>query len=325
MSIDKTALLNDEGKPISANQNSFIKKFNESGRIMIAAPDVYEAGKSGDKDLIKSLQEDFNSWLCVSTRISYKKDSLEGAIAHYFGSNAIEPNEIKVIIPVYTGATLDAVLKEEQGLIYMQALFNTNDDSNKIKDTLQKLSDVSSSKTKIWVPDKDSRKNLLERAVFFNFNVGDFRVDGFDLVDNSNGRSRGVCENPAGVALKNYNAKAKDDNIPYDLNPIIDKNLGCVYFSDIKNIGSLNRYNGLFCFHNKRYIVSLTAAKSNNNYDKIIGNILADNSEPKEILGKIDKEFSPLYAHLLKYEKENDVFISTGGALGIGEPRIKIK
>ena len=60
-------------------------------------------------------------------------------------------------------------------------------------------------------------------------------------------------------------------------------------------------------------------------YDKIIGNILADNLEPKEILGKIDKEFSPLYAHLLKYEKENDGFVSTGGALGIGEPRIKIK
>jgi hypothetical protein len=60
-------------------QKDWIAKFNSQegefkGKRMITAPDVYQAGRSGSKDLLASLQDDFgDSWVVSGTRILYNK------------------------------------------------------------------------------------------------------------------------------------------------------------------------------------------------------------------------------------------------------------
>ncbi len=323
MSLDKNPLLNENDEALSLTQVDFIRKFNDIGRIMISAPDLYGAGKSEDSEILKSLQKDLKeSWIVTSTRIHYE-DGLEGTITHYFGSDVISPHEKRVVIPYYDGKNLGDVLGDEQGLKYLQTLFNTDDNSDNIKKTLKKLSNKATSKTRIWTPDQGSRKSISDRAVRLCYSADGFLVNGYSLVDNSNGHSRGVLENPLGGAHENIAKEAsKELKYPLDLTSGINRKSRCVYFSSVQNIGDLVKYAGLFCFNRNRFVVSLTTPETNE-YDKKISALLSKENQSREILNSLDKEFSPLYAHLLRYEQGDDGFVLVDDLEAFGEPRIK--
>lgn len=325
MSLDKHPLLNENNQILKLTQDNFIDKFNELNRIMISAPDLYDAGKN-QPEVIESLQKDFNeSWIVTSTRIQYEEDSLEGTITHYFGSNVISPNEKRLIIPYYNGTNLNDVLGDEQGLIYLQVLFNTSDAPDELKKTLKNLSNKESSKTKIWTPDQSSRKQYPVRAAWFNVNFDVFHVGGGDHVDSGDGRSRGVFDNPAGAAQK-YKVKEtnKELNLPFNLNSGIDRKSSCVYFSNTQNISSFVKYSSMFCFNKNRFVVSLITSKINNDFDKKISALLSKGISSKEALTKFGEEFSPIYAHLLKYEQKANKFVLADDLEAFGEPRIKV-
>ena len=325
MSLDQEHLLGAENQVLSLRQGDFIRRFNELNMIMVSMPDLYEAGKSADDSLIESLRKDLKeSWIISSTRIQYEKDSLEAAIIHYFNSTVIAPNEKKVIIPIYNGTVLDSILPAEHGLAFLQALFNTDDNAEEIKNTLYRLSGKPSNKTKVWTPDQNSRKNNPERAAGLYYSDSDLRVSGDYYLDDS-GRSRRVLENPAGVALKNRVLHAgKELELPFELDSGIDKKSHCVYFSNIQHVSDFAKYSGLFCFYKNRFVISMTAPPSDDYSDwgKKISSVLAQGISTKEKLGKIDKQFSPIYAHLLKYEQRDNSFVSVDDVESFGKPRI---
>ena len=208
MTLDSRPFRDPYREVLELSQSGHIARCNELGIVMASMADFYEAGKSADQELIESLRTDFNeSWTISSTKIQYDRNSLEGTITHYFDSTVVEPIEQKLIIPVYYEVGLDAVLNNEQGLAYLQALFNTSDDSEEIKATLQELN----GRTQVWTPGQDSRRNNPDQAAGLYYYYDRSILDGgcFNF-----GSSRGVLESPARVAVKYPNSPAKRSSKP---------------------------------------------------------------------------------------------------------------
>ena len=90
-------------KKISKTQKDWIPHFNAKGEKMISAPDLYNLAKENNKEILKSIQEDFEEYVVTSTRINYMKDSLDAEIIHDFGSTVVKPKSINVKVPVYVG------------------------------------------------------------------------------------------------------------------------------------------------------------------------------------------------------------------------------
>lgn len=197
MSIDTGPLLNHKVRPVCVNQESHIYRFNRLGKVMVAMSDLYNAGKNATPEVIQSLRRDFQkSWVISSTRINYELNNLEAAITHYFGSKIVSPEEVKVVVPDYSNSpTLDQVLSNEEGLKYLQALFNTSDDTEAIKRTLKRLSGKDGENTVLWTPNQYNRIKYQDRVVlglsFYN-RFGLFRVDCINY--NHIGRSRAVLD-----------------------------------------------------------------------------------------------------------------------------------
>ncbi len=198
MSIDTGPLLNRKVCPVCVNQEGHIYRFNRLNKVMIAMPDLYDAGKNATPEVIQSLRRDFQkSWIISSTRVYYETNNLEAVITHYFGSTIVSPEEVKVIIPDYSDSpTLDQVLSTEEGLRYLRALFKTSDDAETIKRTLKRLSDKGSENTILWTPNQYNRIKHQDRVVlglsYYNrFCL--FRVDCIGVTHI--GRSRGVLDN----------------------------------------------------------------------------------------------------------------------------------
>lgn len=83
-------------------QEQWISYFNNAGRAMISAPNVYQAGKTASDEVLASLRGDFYGyWLVSSTRISYGND-LSGKITHNHGSRVVIPSQRDAkVIPIY--------------------------------------------------------------------------------------------------------------------------------------------------------------------------------------------------------------------------------
>ncbi len=190
----------------SHTQNEWIPYFDKlknPRKRMISAPDVYRMGQSGSPDLLQSVREDFEkSWFVSSTRINYASDTLDAKITHNYGSTAVQPTERKVAVPVYQQTALSDVLKTKEGISYLQALFDTKDNSNKIAKTLTALSGKSADDTYVWTPDQQSGASYQERAAGFDFGSDRFHVGGL-RVDVSSGLSRGVSVKSAKPTRKN--------------------------------------------------------------------------------------------------------------------------
>ena len=173
-------------------QEQWSSYFNEAGKPMISAPNIYQAGKTATDKVLASLRRDFNeSWLVSSTRISYG-DDLSGKIMHNHGSRVVKPSQIDVkVIPVYDDTPLAKALQSDDGIAYLHSLFDTADEPQDITRTLENLSKRGADRIALWTPDQDSRNSYSERAV--RFGVGHrFGVFGYDRFDDYCGRSRGV-------------------------------------------------------------------------------------------------------------------------------------
>ena len=187
--MDITHWLNGERK----SQNDWIRYANNNNLIMISAPDLYNAGKSGNNDLIQSLRKDFEEECIISgTQIIYNMSNLEAKIIHY-EINAISPVESqKIIIPNYNfGRTLTQVLSTDKGIKYLQTLFNTTDPKQTIEETLYALSGKDGNQTMLFTPDQSSRSNIRVRSVGFAYDHR-FLIDCYNTPNNHSGRSRGV-------------------------------------------------------------------------------------------------------------------------------------
>lgn len=329
MSLDANPLLNDQNQPISQTQDNHIAGFNELKKVMAALPDYYAAGKSGDDALIASLRKDFSeSWIVGSDRIKYDAKSLDAKIIHYFDSTVIKPVEVPVFIPDYSnGPILDDVLGTAQGLAYVQALFNTPDNAEEIKKTFFALSGKASISTRVWTPDQASRKSVPDRAAFLGCSLDSFLIDG-DFPFNDSGRSRGVSLSPAGVAPKNIPAQVGKSEIvlPFALSEGIDKKSGCAYFTNYQSIGDYSKYSGLFCFHNNRFVLSMSIPRKveQESIDKKVASVLAKDLPTSEKLGLLEKDHRPMYAHLQRYVFEDGKFFGlVDDSESFGEPRVR--
>jgi len=146
-------------------QDEWIKSANEQGKIVMGAGHLYQVGKSGDSELIASIQKDCReNWVCLGDRFIYNPVDLRGKIISFYGSTVIAPVKKELVIPVYSRISVDEVLAEEQGLKYQQAFWNTTDGPEEIKGNLERLTGKNSDQIYVWTPDQKSRKNYPGRA-----------------------------------------------------------------------------------------------------------------------------------------------------------------
>ncbi len=188
MQINKEAECEVIKKPMQKTQKDWIPYFNSKGEKMISAPDIYKIAKKENKAIIESLKKDFeDSWEVTSTRIIYNKDNLNAEIIHDAESKVVKSKKCKIKIPVLDGDFEENKETEK----YLQALFDTKDNIDKILKTLKKFG--KDRKIRLWTPSQSNRKKRQVRSVDLYFgNFGRFVVDGDSWFVNNSGLSRGV-------------------------------------------------------------------------------------------------------------------------------------
>ena len=195
MQINKEPECEVVKKKIKKNQKDWTEHFNNKGQKMISAPDIY---KLTNKTLIESLKKDFEeSWEVTSTRIIYNNNNLNAKIIHDADSKIVKPKKYNVRIPELSGD-----FKEDSEIEkYLQALFDTKDDLDKILKVLKKFGKEKN--IRLWTPSQSSRKEKQVRSVGFGFNdFGRFFVGGDDWFGGGGGLSRGVIVDSAKQSKK---------------------------------------------------------------------------------------------------------------------------
>jgi len=163
----------DSGR--ARTQNGWIDYHNKERKATMSASDVYSAPDS----ILRSLREDCKkSWLVTGTRISYNPADLSAKIIHDFGSTVVKPKETSLVVPVYRDEQVTKAA-EGEGLIYLQTLFDTEDNASSLIGRLERISEKEAKDIRIWTPDQDSRREYSERAVGFGCIDGRFLVDGY--------------------------------------------------------------------------------------------------------------------------------------------------
>jgi len=167
----------------------WIDYFNIRKKRMISAPDIYRAAQTESEELLDSLRNDFNQkGIVTSTRIFYNPDKLEATICHNTGSSVINPTKLQTVVPVYKGTLLSGALKSKETADYLQALFDTKDDDVEIAVALERLTQLTPDRIKLWTPYQASRKSLSDRTISFVVDSNGFHItDYYDI-----GYSRGV-------------------------------------------------------------------------------------------------------------------------------------
>ncbi|MFH0797861.1 MAG: hypothetical protein V1906_00455 [Candidatus Woesearchaeota archaeon] len=151
--LDETPISADYmGRQLKMPQGSLINKFNSQSRILASMPNIYNEAKKNYRAIIDNLKSDIESTRIVtSTLIDYKKNALDAKITHYYNSSIVVPIQNKVLVPIYHNANISEVLSNEEGLMYIRAMFNTQDNPEDIITTLRTLSYTDS----IWVMTSD--------------------------------------------------------------------------------------------------------------------------------------------------------------------------
>ena len=158
---------------------------------MASLADYYNAGKYDDDLLLEGLQEDFSNWVVTSDREIHADNSNEAIIISYYGSKIIVPTERKFTIAPFTnGPSLDKVLSTEEGLAYLQNIFNNKDTKDEILTTLIRLSGTDSHYISVWNMGL-CRKREMEQTSFLIYEKPDFYIFGCGAC-HSKGRAREV-------------------------------------------------------------------------------------------------------------------------------------
>ncbi len=184
------------------------------GRIMASMGDLYvafkeikdkyengsDSDKSKAKQVLDGLRDDFdwpgkNNWLIAGTRLEYNGSDLNAKISQHYRCN--RPDLVKdsnIEVPVYRGVPVTQVVSDPKGLAYLQTLLDTNDNGERIMQTIEFISGKNRNKIVIWTADSGDRGSIPNRVAGFYYYFGLFHVFG-GLIDFS-GRSRGVLDSP---------------------------------------------------------------------------------------------------------------------------------
>lgn len=168
--IGLNLITNKEGNE-AATQEDWISLFNDRSEKMLDASDLYRIGKPGTPgELLGSIRKSFDStWSIVtSTSCLGKANSLYGKIIHNKGSTVVKPTEVQVMIPHYSHASLDQVLRTDQGLTFSRALFDTKDDAETIAEILERLTQYKSKDIVFYTNSQNDRGKHPELNVRFH-------------------------------------------------------------------------------------------------------------------------------------------------------------
>lgn len=130
------------------------------------------AEKASAEQSIASLRKDFReSYLLTSTGVIYQPNGLEARLIHGYGaSNPQQASERTLQVPSYWETLITSVYAVNEGLTYLQALFNTEDSGQAIAERLSAVSSYQPQDIRLWTPPLQSsqwltRSQLSERAV----------------------------------------------------------------------------------------------------------------------------------------------------------------
>ncbi len=158
------------GNPRLPEQGDWIDYFNcqkgeIEGKKMMSASDLYRAGQIWSDKSLQCLREEFKyrRTLITSTRSCYDLHSFGARIIQDFGSMVpgVKPVEERVdYVPHfdYDGEKIKWVINISH-IAFIRALFNTKDDSKKISETLERLTQDEIENIWIYTPRSwESRK-----------------------------------------------------------------------------------------------------------------------------------------------------------------------
>ena len=192
------------------NQNEWFKYWSkiDDGRVMASMGDLYlvfkqlkidvENDDENAKSLLISLRNDFDwpgqkNWLISSTKLQYDPSNTNVKIIHHYDCSDKSLIKEKTV-PVYRDTPIIQVVNDEQGIEYLQAYFDTDDDGETIIETLEFIGNKNRSDIRVWTATQESKISNPTRASGLNYSSSQFRVNGSNIV--SAGRSRGVLINP---------------------------------------------------------------------------------------------------------------------------------
>lgn len=192
MHIELIPLLDKKGNPLMMGQRRFANYGNKHKITIASMPDYYELGKNGSQRNIKDVQKDFKESIIISaTRLIHSKDGLEGRIMHGYGSKILTFVQKRLIIPYFNYANLDEILDTEEGVLYAQALFSTNDVPKQIKKNIERLGNRDSKHIKFYTLSQEERAINPNRVAYFGCLGDELHVRGNYGFDGY-GRSREV-------------------------------------------------------------------------------------------------------------------------------------
>ncbi len=335
MSNKLSEFVDKEGISVDRTQSELIDLFNQSGKVMASMPDFYELAKSEDDKLLEEIKEDLEIYdhkIVSSTKIDYELNSLEATITHYFGSKIIKSITRKVKIPELRRFLLHKAYAEHLDIQnYLQALFNTNDNVETIKRNLEKLIGQEAHQIQLWTPPAAARdmEDFLESATGFYKDIDDQFVIYGDVVP-SNLEFKGIAFSVDKTPEYASPIKEEKNELFCELSSKIDKKSCCVHFTKLDEYRDFSKYSGLFCFHNKRFVVSLTLPlreleeTEKENINKEITTTLAIESSSEEKMSSLTEKFSPLYAHISKYTRLDQSYELIDDIEAFGKPRVKV-
>ncbi|MBI5066162.1 hypothetical protein HZA97_08055 [Candidatus Woesearchaeota archaeon] len=296
--IAKTKVLTESENEMFASQAEFTRRANDKGVLIASMPDIYYAAKVGtDEDLLNGLKLDFNKDLVTSTRIKRKGSILK--ITHYHGSKVISPSEKEVALPAEKGWIKQ--LDSEMILEFTQALFNTKDSAEEIRNSLEKLTENKLELISLKLPNQYQ----VERAVSITTKINGRLIFNCNKELNCyyesahKGYAREVVGEPAGLEQKLRTNSHKGIN--FSLNSEVDQENNCVYFTNAQRIGNFTKYSGMFCFKGERYVVLITSKQEINEASKLLSRVFASQKLVKEKVEELGSLFSPVYLHLERY------------------------
>lgn len=161
----------------NVSQRKWVNCFNTWGERMISSPYLYRAVDNGKS--LEKIHRGFKSGLvCTSTEIYFNGQDLNARIEHDPKSIVVNPIKLRGIVPICDGISLIDALKSQELISYLQALFCTSDDAEKIKETLRELFRTKPDDITILTPTQGSRMDHGIRAVWFGNNKeGKFCID----------------------------------------------------------------------------------------------------------------------------------------------------
>jgi len=171
----------------------------------------YDHGTGPKKEevnyFLAELRKDFNRsahnhLLLTDTLVTYSPKINFSEIVHhpdsyqprYIKNLSVYVVEKKLNIPVYRGKIIIEVTADHLGLTYLRALFDTEDDAEKIMGTLEFVSNLNRNNIRVWtasIKGALTRKNFSTRVAGFDYSANGFFNINADYEMNTYGRARG--------------------------------------------------------------------------------------------------------------------------------------